>query len=379
MKKLKKAVNSSKSNCRLSKLMKLKKNIFERFNSIFKDVKLRILNILDKFGLNFFFSYLNKKQLLILIYHGISEKDFNYNHRRYYSKSLFEKELKYLKKRRYQFISLTEWLKLIKINKIIKNKYVILTFDDGFKNVIDNAYPIMKKYNAKGCYYVISGLIGKDELIWSDYIEILLKNYKDLNFQFTFKGQNYNYTLDNPRKVQICISDIKNKLRTLPNNDRLSHLEQFNPKNNILNFKEIPKDYLMADWNELKTIDKNILEIGGHSKSHPNLASLKNEEEFIEELYESKNEIEEKLDCSIDHICYPVGSYNANTIEYAKKYGYLTGVTTKEGFNTPKTDLFQLKRLNIKNNFLLFKYKISGLSLLGKLFFEPIKKIIRKI
>ena len=38
------------------------------------------------------------------------------------------------------------------------NKYAIVNFDDGFKNVINNAYPIMKKYDAKGCLYVVSSL-----------------------------------------------------------------------------------------------------------------------------------------------------------------------------------------------------------------------------
>lgn len=348
-----------------------------------KTIFYKILYILDKIGLNDFFTYFNKNKLIILIYHGISGKDFKFNHRRYYPKALFEKEIKYLKKKGYHYITLTEWLKIIKNKSLLKNKYVILTFDDGFKNVIKYAYPIMEKYNAKGCFYVISSLIGKEQLIWSDYIEVLIKNYPKSNFQFKFKSQEYNYILNNPRNAQICIGDIKKKLRTLPNNERISHLKQFNPPNNISNFKYISEDYLIANWNELKSIDKRILEIGGHSKSHPNMESLKNEDEFLEELYESKKELEENLGYRIDHLCYPVGSYNIDTIRYAKKYGYLTAVTTKEGFNTTKTDLFQLKRLNLKNDFLLFKYKLSGLSFLGKVLFDkcfyPLKRIIKKL
>jgi len=348
-----------------------------KISMLFKKIIRKILTILDKFGVNYFFSYINKKTLLILIYHGISDREFNFNHRRYYPKSLFEKEVKYLKRRGYHFITLTEWLYIIEKKNRIKNKYVILTFDDGFKNVINCAYPLMKKHGARGCLYVVSGLIGSEKLIWSDYLEIMIKSITEPQFYFKFKGQEFRYSLNSPRNIQLCISDIKNKLRTLSNIERINHLNQFKIKNHISNFNNVPEDYLMANWEELKSIDNRILEIGGHSKTHPNLASLKEESELKEELYGSKIEIEEKLKSTIDHFCYPVGSYNKNTIKYVKKYGYLTAVTIREGFNSPKTDLFQLKRLNIKNDFILFKYKISGLSLLGKRLFEPIKKILK--
>ena len=44
-------------------------------------------------------------------------------------------------------------------------KLAVLTFDDGFKNVLRNAYPAMKEQEAKGCLYVVSSLVGSRELL----------------------------------------------------------------------------------------------------------------------------------------------------------------------------------------------------------------------
>lgn len=323
---------------------------------IIKAIILRFLNFL---GINAFFRNLNRKKLIILGYHGISGKEQSYR-KKYLGKSIFEKQIKYLKKKNFSFITLTNWQQIVKSQKKTNNGFVIITFDDGFKNVIDYAYPILKKYGAKGIIYVISDIIEKNELIWTEYLKMLVYNHRNNKFKFKFKDQIIEYSLNSKYNLKIAFNDMKNKLRTLSNKERITHLNQFEISNNIKSFKNIPIDYLVANWQELNSLNKNILEIGNHTKTHPNLNTLSSDKDYYEELILSKLEIEKKIGYSIKHICYPAGIYNESVIQYLKKYEYLTGVTVKEGLNTLKSDLFQLKRLIIDDNFLLFKYKVSG-------------------
>lgn len=324
---------------------------------IIKAIILRCLNFL---GINAFFRTLNRKKLVILGYHGISGKEQSYR-KKYLGKSIFEKQVKYLKKKNFSFITLTNWQRIVKSQKKINQRFVIITFDDGFKNVIDYAYPIIKKYGAKGIIYVIPGIIGKNELIWTEYLEMLVYNHRNNKFNFKFKDQIIEYSLNSKNNIKMAFNDMKNKLRALSNKDRITHLNQFKISNNIKNFKNVPIEYLIANWQELNSLNKNILEIGNHTKTHQNLDILSLEQEYYEELLKSKLKIEKEIGYSIKHLCYPAGVYNNKVIQYLKKYGYLTGVTVEEGLNMLKSDLLKLKRLMIDKNFLLFKYKVSGL------------------
>lgn len=353
----------------------MKSNIFNFLRRNKEIIEEAILVIFDKLGANNLFRLINRKKAIILMYHGISDKSFTYYNRRYHPKSSLEREIKYLKKKKYYFITLTDWLKIVENRIKIRNKYVILTFDDGFKNVIDNAYPIMKKYGAKGCFYIISGIIGKYKLIWQDYIEILLKNHKDSQFKFNFKGKEIEYSLNSYEDLRQAIGDIKVKLRTLNPTEKNEHIKQFKNPNDISHLKDIPNDYIIANWEDIEQLDPQIIEIGCHGATHTNLENLLSEEDFQKELYESKLEIEKRINLKIAHICYPTGSYNDRVIKCVKNYGFSTGVSVIDGLNSNNTDLFQLKRVKMENNFILFKYKVSGLFYFIKKKFGRIIKI----
>ena len=90
----------------------------------------------------------------ILTYHSISN-----------DKSLvsidtdaFEKQIIFLKKRGYKSINFNEL-------NIAKSKSVIITFDDGYKDNLLNALPILKKYGFKATCFIISNFVGKTN-IW---------------------------------------------------------------------------------------------------------------------------------------------------------------------------------------------------------------------
>lgn len=351
--------------------MNILKNLKKLISTaLFKNKNVFLL-ILDKFGINMIFRLINKNKFIILQYHGISHRLFDFSEQ-HVAKSEFEKEIKYLIRTKYRFINLTDLIYHLKQKSSLSQKYVILTFDDGFKNVISNAYPIMKKYDAKGCLYIVTDIVDDDKLLWTDYIEILVRNYLNLKFKFVFKNREIYYTINSEIDIKRTSADVKTKLRSLSNKERFIHLEQFSIPNKISELNNIPPEFNLANWDDLVSLDKNILEIGCHSKSHPNLAILRSKEEFYEELKESKDIIENKIGYRINHLCYPAGSFSDRVMQFVKKFEYKSATTTKQGLNTHRTDLFQLKRIKARSNFLFFKANISGLY-----FF--IKRILKRI
>ena len=72
--------------------------------------------------------------------------------------------------------------------------------------------------------------------------------------------------------------------------------------------------------------------------------------------------MEKEYGLKIDSIAYPNGDYSDRDIALAKEAGYECGVTVDFGYNTPRTDLFRLKRLSVNDtaNFDELAVKASG-------------------
>ena len=79
---------------------------------------------------------------------------------------------------------------------------MVLTFDDGYKDNIDNALPILKKYGFKATVYVITDSIGQDRYMnWDD-----LKNLKNNGWAIG------SHTQTHPDLTQINIDNVKDQL-----------------------------------------------------------------------------------------------------------------------------------------------------------------------
>ena len=87
----------------------------------------------------------------VLLYHSISDD----NSKMSLNLNTFENQIMYLKKNDYTSINFDE----IDQNK---KKQIIITFDDGYKDVFVNALPILKKYEFKATCFFVTNLIGQD-------------------------------------------------------------------------------------------------------------------------------------------------------------------------------------------------------------------------
>ena len=89
----------------------------------------------------------------ILIYHSISNDESSLS----LSINEFEKHIIYLKDRNFKTINFDQ------INNE-KTKQIIITFDDGYKDLISCVLPILKKHNFNATCFIVSGLLGKKNL-----------------------------------------------------------------------------------------------------------------------------------------------------------------------------------------------------------------------
>ena len=124
--------------------------------------------------------------------------------------------------------------------------------------------------------------------------------------------------------------------------------------------KGIPENPLM-DENEVKQWINGGMEIGSHTQNHVRLAEI-DIELAAQEITKSKLDLEKQFNCSIEHFCYPYGSYNDEIITIVKKTGYTTATTVNRGRAKSDNNLLTLPRVPITHRTFIHLFLMKILS-----------------
>ncbi len=99
----------------------------------------------------------------VLMYHAVGpEEGADWPKTLIMKPELFEAHLGYLKEQGYTIVTVAELAERLTKGESV-DKYVALSFDDGYKNNYSVVLPLLQKYDAKGSFFVINRDIG-DEL-----------------------------------------------------------------------------------------------------------------------------------------------------------------------------------------------------------------------
>ncbi len=111
----------------------------------------------------------------ILMYHHIGNPPVNEkSHQLYVHPDLFRREMEYLAENKYKSTSLDELADALKNKKKLPKKSIVITFDDGYDDFNNNAYPILKKYNLKSTIFISTNLVNKPCYLTLSSIKSLL-------------------------------------------------------------------------------------------------------------------------------------------------------------------------------------------------------------
>ena len=204
-------------------------------------------------------------QARILMYHMVREPlaGGRFNKMRV-SSGLFRRQVEWLHNDGWTFCFLSEVIE----NPESPEKRVVLTFDDGFRDNLVHALPVLKEFAAKATLFpVIHRAQGYD---WS--------TYKKAAHQGGELG----------REPKLSDAEIKEML------------------------------------------ESGLIELGGHSVMHANLPSL-TEDEAWNEIHGCKTALESTFKVQAPTFCYPFGLFGPREIELTRKAGFIGAVTTEQG------------------------------------------------
>lgn len=273
--------------------------------------------------------------------------------------ALFEKIMHFVSKK-YEVISLND---LCLHPKVTQKPPLAITFDDGFKDYVDYALPVLNKYNFHSTMFVVTNSVEENIPTWTyvmDYLFYHTQKFEIPYFDYGEECQSFaQYKWQTKEEQIIYCRKFKQFLKKVGNPKRMAIMNAFR---NGFNDVNIPGD-LMLSWDELRSLNSKWVDIGSHTVSHPPLATIENEQELANEISVSGEIIEKKLGYFPTAISYPVGSYNMQVKEMSKKAGYKLGLAVDQQlYNSAKHDLFAVPRIELYNDsFLRNKIKIYGI------------------
>ncbi len=266
-------------------------------------------------------------------------------------------------KKGHTIISLEELLLANASDKQTSKPYAAITFDDGYKDFLEYALPVLKKHKVPASMYVITDCVTDQIPPWTYTLDYHFSKSKKKIIQFDsdLLGEGFRVTEFKDQDSKLAFAQkFKLKLKYLSNADRLSLYNQI-----IASLDDVKAPSgLMMNWNDLKLIKSEQIEIGSHSMSHPLLAQLKSEKEMILEIKNSGLAIEKELGHFPKTISYPNGSYNETVKKIAKESGYQLGLAVNQQFyDDNKNNLFEIPRVELYNQSRLkTSLRISGLT-----------------
>lgn len=101
-------------------------------------------------------------RISILMYHQVGDFPPMASHRSTYCHyRRFAAQMAFLHRFGYRVLSLSEALAGLRGERPVPSRSVVLTFDDGYENFYEYAWPVLERYGFTAIVYLISGLVGK--------------------------------------------------------------------------------------------------------------------------------------------------------------------------------------------------------------------------
>lgn len=118
----------------------------------------------------------------VLMYHSITDND-----KRIFkvTKDNFYEQMKYLKDNGFSVLSMDEVYDHLKNHKSFKDKSIAITFDDGYKDNYDNAYPILKEFGINATIFVVTDYLDSSAYLSVDEIKEMQLNNIDIESHTT--------------------------------------------------------------------------------------------------------------------------------------------------------------------------------------------------
>jgi peptidoglycan/xylan/chitin deacetylase (PgdA/CDA1 family) len=279
-------------------------------------------------------------QVRLLAYHGVTDGPSLLN--LFTTVGKFEAQMAFLKKA-YDVISLNEAERLLREGRRPARDAVVITLDDDYKEGFTNVLPVAKKHGLPMTFFITTDHINQGRPSFIDALILAVHHTKERILDVRDYGIG-RFDLARRGHKERAVAALDAHEKELGRDARAAFLRDVLRR---LGFS--PDDRLFQDrvltWDEVREMQKQGIDFGAHTVTHPMLRGL-SAEEAEWEIRASKEEIERETGRPVAAFAYPYGTrreVDEQAVAIARRSGYRTALTL-EGRKDDQKDLFRLDR-----------------------------------
>jgi peptidoglycan/xylan/chitin deacetylase (PgdA/CDA1 family) len=266
--------------------------------------------------------------------------------------------LKQLKRSALDVISLDEMHRRF-ISGEFKRRFVCITFDDGYKDLMQWAYPLLKKYQMPFALYIPTSFPDRLGELWWVALEAVIAQNNRIGMLIDGEEQFFDCRTANEKRE--LYNAIYRHLRSMKSEDDLRHVVRDLAARYRVDIAAFCRDLCM-DWQQISALAADpLVTIGAHTVNHMMLKKMADERAARAEMEMSRTVLEAALGRRPQHLAYPVGdptSAGPREFRIAAELGFKTAVTTRPGvlFKVHRDHLTALPRISVNGEFQQQRY-----------------------
>lgn len=293
-------------------------------------------------------SHLSDDALVIFLFHGIISRQ-RYQIRNYTRKHLesgyFDRILTALRASGTP-VTMDQVVEAAQTGSALPPRAFAISFDDGFRNNLTIAAPILERHQVPAIFYLTTGFMGSDGRTWIDRVEAAVEDRHTATLRLPWGVRHYNGIFEARQVLDELRLVVKADRSLDPDrvaDDILSQLDMDNS----------PWDAELDDklsWSDVRQMAANpLFLLGGHSHTHAILSFL-SPAALEEEIATTLRLLRQEAGIGSRHFSYPEGlphCYSDAVISTLRRHGVVCCPTAENGNNPRGADLFRLKRVMV--------------------------------
>jgi peptidoglycan/xylan/chitin deacetylase (PgdA/CDA1 family) len=291
----------------------------------------------------------SRPRLLILMYHRVLPATDPARRLEqpgmYVSPSTLDMHLHVLKEH-FELVHLDDWLRAAARGEALPRLACALTFDDGWRDNFDHAFPVLRRHSAPATIFVVSTLTNTYQEFWPNRLARLIAA-GDGTAAMPAELADVLAPVLARRRTQHALGpeDLDLAIR-LAKDLNEAHIVRLLDEAQHHSVAATPERTVMNE-DELREMGRSgLVRYGSHTRSHFRCLETASREVLEAEIGRSREEIRASVGQSVDLFCYPNGDTTPLAAEIVSRH-YKGAVTTARGWHRPDRNRFLIPRVGV--------------------------------
>ncbi len=248
----------------------------------------------------------------------------------------FEQQIDYLAEN-YNPMHLRELVHALESGETTR-RAVVITFDDGYADALRKAFPILYRRRVPATIFPVTSVIGNADLLWMHKLAWLTANGFVARLDDALKAEGF------PARGEH--ESVERFVRRCYRPDLPSILESVLQSTGVRGADLARRYRLYLEPAEISGADRDLLEFGNHTHTHPVLSALSFDGQCAE-MRKAREVLKELTRCEPVAVAYPFGlkrDHNADSQRAARATGHHGALDMQRRLNVGPIDPFRLSR-----------------------------------